>query len=225
MENEYEYPDYESPELAREEETPPPAGSRLLEKTAICLFAVLFAWGLFGTGWRPLDHARHYLSVALSVDYAGRIGRAGRSLVAGGQSGVLGIMARLRSWDGPGELQWPVDGTVVGSYGWRQDRVGRTFSGGIDLSARPGETVYAAAPGRVTRVVPLAGKQFGVTVEQNGWEVYYGLLEVVGVSIGDIVSAGQTLGRLSTTGPPLLRLELRIRNSQVDPMKYLPERT
>lgn len=216
---------YEEAPQEAQAEAPPNTGGRLLEKTFVCMLAIFFAWGALGMDWAPLSRARHYLSVALTVDYAGRIGEAGRTLVSGGKSGVEGIISRLRAWDGPGQLQWPVDGTVVGAYGWRQDRVGRTFSGGIDLAAGPGETVSAAAPGRVVRVLPLPGNKYGITVENGGWQVYYGLLEVVMVGVGDTVRAGQELGRLATTGPPLLRMELRIRNSQVDPLKYLPERT
>jgi murein DD-endopeptidase MepM/ murein hydrolase activator NlpD len=92
---------------------------------------------------------------------------------------------------------------------------------GVDLEARTGDQVVAAASGRVV----LAGPQgtLGLAVELdhgNGWATRYGHLSALSVEQGEQVNQGQPLGQAGATGRatgPHLHLEFRRHGEAVDP--------
>jgi len=99
------------------------------------------------------------------------------------------------------------------------------FHSGVDLKGEPGDVVRATAAGRVT----IAGYQggYGLLVEidhGNGLATRYGHLSAIEVSEGQIVTNGETVGRIGTTGRstgPHLHYEVRVANEPVDPQRYL----
>lgn len=69
---------------------------------------------------------------------------------------------------------------------------------GVDLSARPGQTVHAALPGRVTFVGRIAGR--GVVVVGHGsTRTTYEPVEGT-ATVGDAVASGAPLGQVEATG-------------------------
>ncbi|MGH9373614.1 MAG: peptidoglycan DD-metalloendopeptidase family protein [Vicinamibacterales bacterium] len=94
-------------------------------------------------------------------------------------------------------------GSITSSYGWRQDPfTGQaTFHRGIDVRATYGQEIQAAGEGRVI----FSGEQrgYGTTVvveHANGVQTRYAHLSATVVQQGDVVAAGQLLGRAGHSG-------------------------
>ena len=118
-------------------------------------------------------------------------------------------------------------GRVSSSYGWRSDPIkGRAkFHGGIDLAARYGTEVPAAAGGTV--VTADEQGSYGLTVvirHPNGFESRYAHLSSLDVREGDTVAQGQQVGRVGSTGRstgPHLHFEVTQAGRRVDPEQFV----
>jgi murein DD-endopeptidase MepM/ murein hydrolase activator NlpD len=101
------------------------------------------------------------------------------------------------------------------------------FHTGIDLAARMGTQVTAAAAGVV---VGVANTQVGygnyvIVAHGGGIMTLYGHLLETDVRVGDHVVRGQRVGLEGTSGMstgPHLHFELRVNDQVTDPMPYLP---
>jgi murein DD-endopeptidase MepM/ murein hydrolase activator NlpD len=101
------------------------------------------------------------------------------------------------------------------------------FHTGIDLAARIGTPVTAAAVGVV---VAVANTQVGygnyvIVAHGGGIMTLYGHLLETDVRVGDHVLRGQRVGLEGTSGMstgPHLHFELRVNDQVTDPMPYLP---
>ncbi|MEA2643395.1 MAG: hypothetical protein QOG08_421 [Chloroflexota bacterium] len=101
------------------------------------------------------------------------------------------------------------------------------FHTGIDLAARLGTPVTAAAIGVV---VAVANTQVGygnyvIVAHGGGIMTLYGHLLETDVRVGDHVARGQRVGLEGTSGMstgPHLHFELRVNDQVTDPMPYLP---
>lgn len=128
-------------------------------------------------------------------------------------------------WSGPFRL--PVAGRRTSPFGkYRRYSDGaRSHHTGLDLAARRGTPVSAAADG----VVLVAGWQvlFGNVVivhHGQGVSTSYNHLDAVEVAVGDEVVAGQVVGRLGSTGQstgPHLHWGLVVGGEAVDPDEWL----
>ena len=118
-------------------------------------------------------------------------------------------------------------GRVSSSYGWRSDpfRGQARFHGGIDLAARYGTQVPAAAAGTVVKAEDQGA--YGLTVvvrHDNGFESRYAHLSSLDVQAGDRVSQGQQVGRVGSTGRstgPHLHFEVTQAGRRVDPERFV----
>ncbi|MEK7612729.1 MAG: M23 family metallopeptidase [Patescibacteria group bacterium] len=111
-----------------------------------------------------------------------------------------GSTAAVRSAGGPpvaqGYYGWPVDGGVVtqGIHGYN----------GIDIGARTGTSIFAAAAGTV--IVARSGGYNGgygsyvVVKHDNGTQTLYAHASAVLVSVGEQVSKGQPIAKVGSTG-------------------------
>lgn len=87
-----------------------------------------------------------------------------------------------------------------------------------------GDTVVAAAAGKVSRVDNEGNVSYGRWVEINhgdGYTTRYAHLSVQSVSVGESVSAGQKIGEVGSTGGstgPHLHYELRHNGANIKPM-------
>ena len=129
------------------------------------------------------------------------------------------------------DLVPPVDGFSAGRitspYGLRGGAGGRGAESheGIDIKARPGETVRAAAAGTVV----FSGRQRGygnvVKIDHgNGFATVYAHLFYSSVRMGERVGAGDAIGRAGKRGRATgthLHFEVRYRGTPLDPMRYL----
>lgn len=131
-----------------------------------------------------------------------------------------------------GKLAWPLAGrgrrSVTSDFGYREDPVtgGRTFHKGIDVDGAREERVLAAANGEVVFSGRMSG--FGTVVmidHGNRLLTVYAHLSRAIVGLEDVVTRGQTLGYVGTSGRTTgshLHFEVRFRGVSVDPLDYLP---
>jgi murein DD-endopeptidase MepM/ murein hydrolase activator NlpD len=124
---------------------------------------------------------------------------------------------------------WPVVGPITSSFGERQDPFNGegAFHAGIDISTSFGQAVRATADGTVVTAGLTSGYGREVMVDHgHGIQTLYGHLSGFAVSQGEEVKRGQIIGYVGTSGRstgPHLHYEVRIRNTPVNPHKYLRE--
>lgn len=122
---------------------------------------------------------------------------------------------------GNGTLSWPLSNNKISSpYGTRS----RGFHSGIDLVAKTGTPVYAAAGGKVVLASWYAGYGNCIVVDHgNGTKTRYAHLSGYNVKVGDKVSRGQQVGRSGNTGNstgPHLHFEVIVNGSTRNPVNY-----
>lgn len=127
---------------------------------------------------------------------------------------------------------WPLQsgGVVTSEFGYRRHPITgrRSMHTGIDISARPGTPIMAMADG----LVVFAGRRpgYGNIVEirhGNGLETWYAHNRENRVKEGDLVSRGQVIGTVGSTGSstgPHVHFEVRRNGQPVNPRTYLNPR-
>ena len=128
-----------------------------------------------------------------------------------------------------GLIVFPVVSPKISSlFGNRQHPVlgHQLHHGGIDLAAPAKSHVRVVLDGRVVFAGPYAGYGKLVTVEHtNGRTTLYGHLSEITVNVGKIVSAGDVIGRVGSTGistGPHLHFEWRENGQVVNPLEVFP---
>ena len=126
----------------------------------------------------------------------------------------------------PPRFDWPLQGRVLAGFGAKP---GGRFNDGVDLEAKLGDPVRAAADG----IVAYAGNAlagFGnllLVKHADGWVSAYGHNAAMLVARGTRVTKGQVIARAGATGSvtaPQLHFELRRGRLAIDPQKILPSR-
>ena len=96
---------------------------------------------------------------------------------------------------------------------------------GLDFRGDTGEAIRVTAGGTVVSAGWSGGYGRMVEVDHgNGLSTRYGHLSEIDVKVGQTVKAGQTVGRMGSTGRstgPHLHYETRIDGEAVDPQKFL----
>jgi murein DD-endopeptidase MepM/ murein hydrolase activator NlpD len=124
---------------------------------------------------------------------------------------------------------WPVTGTITSSFGEREDPFNGegSFHSGIDIATAYGEPVRATADGMVLKAAFGNGYGREVLIDHgNGIQTLYGHLSGFAVTAGERVTRGQVIGYVGTSGRstgPHLHYEVRVRDTPVNPHKYLRE--
>ena len=123
----------------------------------------------------------------------------------------------------PIALAWPVEAPLGNGFGPR----GNHFHAGIDLLAKEGTTVRAAAPGRVAYAGRIDGGWGKLVVVAHARRVrtMYAHLSTVAVDVGERVTTGTRVGAVGSTGNatgPHLHFEVRLHGAAVDPSTALP---
>lgn len=122
---------------------------------------------------------------------------------------------------------WPVEGQITGSFGERIDPFNGegAFHSGVDISAGFGSPVMAPADGVVTFADFMGGYGRAVMVDHgHGISTRYGHLASFGVTAGQVIHRGDTIGYVGLSGRstgPHLHYEVRINDTPVNPYKYL----
>lgn len=128
-----------------------------------------------------------------------------------------------------GRLDWPVQGTLLYTFGKAQTENNTTIRwNGVGIKAPVGEPVRAVAAGRVVSVRQLGTYGLTVIVDHGGGDYsVYGSLSRADVHEQERVAKGQVLGGTGISDPDLpahLHFEIRHGGPAVDPATWLRER-
>jgi len=122
-------------------------------------------------------------------------------------------------------LRWPTKGTLTSRFGRRGSRM----HDGIDIGAKEGTPVYAAASGEVVysdQRLSGYGKLIIIRHSRDMFTAYAHNQRNL-VRKGDRVKGGDVIARVGKTGRasgPHLHFEVRRGSTPVDPLAYLPRR-
>ena len=115
---------------------------------------------------------------------------------------------------------WPTEGTML-------TRFDAGASKGIDIGGAIGQTIRAAAAGKVVyQGSGLRGYGRLIIIKHNAdFLSAYAHCEATFVKEGDVVKAGQKIADMGSTGTDRVKLhfEIRRRGVPVDPLQYLPK--
>ncbi|WP_254063810.1 M23 family metallopeptidase [Granulicella sp. S190] len=124
---------------------------------------------------------------------------------------------------------WPIMGPITSSFGQREDPIlgngEGEFHTGIDISAPNGIPIRATGDGVVSRAEISNGYGREVVIDHgHGVETVYGHMSGFACIAGQTVVRGQVIGYVGHSGRTTgshLHYEVRIRNTPVNPHKYL----
>jgi len=130
-----------------------------------------------------------------------------------------------------GKLLWPVaEGKMIRAFGPYEDKVTKTkvINNGIDIRVPAGEDVFSVGDGMVMFVEWYRTYGKTVMVDHGGGMIsMYTHLSEVYVDVGDMVSSGQTIALVGSTGSlegPMLHFEIRRQTRSVNPLTWLAKR-
>lgn len=122
---------------------------------------------------------------------------------------------------GSGEFIFPTSGTISSHFGTRWNRM----HNGLDIAGSTGTPIKAADEG----VVSYSGVMNGygniiIINHKNGYKTYYGHCSELYANEGDIVSKGDVIAAIGSTGNstgPHLHFEIRVDDTPVNPENYV----
>ena len=121
----------------------------------------------------------------------------------------------------------PISGVITSRYGHRSSPggIGSTNHKGMDISAKSGITIKAAATGTV-KFAGYKGSLGNLVIikSEKGIETYYGHCSKIYVKKGQKVTAGDKIAAVGQTGAatgPHLHLEIHVNGKVINPQKYL----
>lgn len=129
----------------------------------------------------------------------------------------------------------PTNGRLTSGYGWRNLGYGPEFHYGVDLANSAGTPIVAAADGVVSYAAPLSTYGNVIIITHSvGGQIYttvYAHLSSFSVSKGAVVSKGQQIGGMGSTGRAFgshLHFEIHTGTWQgqkagsLNPLRYIP---
>ena len=128
----------------------------------------------------------------------------GKSTAKGGKTTSTAIDETLSNnfAANKGRLPWPVEGTVIESYGQHYHPVYKNvklpFNNGVTLAVSRGAQAKAVFDGTVSQVVVIPGYNQCVLVQHGSYFTFYCKLKSVTVKAGEKVKTGQVLGTVDT---------------------------
>lgn len=150
------------------------------------------------------------------------------SSTASSSSDVMVNSAKATPEAKKGEFYWPVPGhhRITSPFGYRVHPIlgYKKLHTGIDISAPSGTPVIAAGSGTVIASRFMGGYGNCIMIDHGSKVSVYGHLSGRAVSVGQSVSAGQTIGYVGSTGMstgPHLHFEVRVNGSLQNPLNYL----
>lgn len=118
----------------------------------------------------------------------------------------------------------PVTGIITSRFGAVESIRDHTHQG-IDIGAPNGTKIKAAADGTVSFSGWYGGYgNLVIITHDNGVQTYYGHCSKLYASVGDVVTAGDVIALVGSTGQSTgdhLHFEIRKNGSQINPQKYL----
>ena len=125
---------------------------------------------------------------------------------------------------------WAHTGKINNEFGFRRNPFGGRsyeFHPGLDIDGERGESVFAPSSGTVTKAGYSGGYGNMIEIDHgNGITTRYGHLSKIEIEAGDVVTKGQLIGLIGSTGRstgPHLHYELRLNDRPIDPWHLLPQ--
>ena len=153
-------------------------------------------------------------------------GTTGKS--SGGKTTSTAVDEKLSSSfaSNKGRLPWPVEGTVIESYGQHYHPVYKNiklpFNNGVTLAVPRGAQAKAVFDGTVAQVVVIPGYNQCVLVQHGSYFTFYCKLKSVSVKAGQQVKTGQVLGTVDTiSGEDQFHFQLWKERSPQNPENWL----
>jgi septal ring factor EnvC (AmiA/AmiB activator) len=148
-----------------------------------------------------------------------------RAETRGGAAATVRSTSTIKTSD-YGQLDWPVDGPLVYSYGKAQTASNATIRwNGVGIRASVGTAVHAVAGGTVVSVGSLGTYGMTVIIEHGGGDYsIYGSLARADVRLRETVTKGAQIGTVGVSDPdlpPHLHFEIRHGGPAVDPASWL----
>jgi murein DD-endopeptidase MepM/ murein hydrolase activator NlpD len=128
---------------------------------------------------------------------------------------------------GTGSMMWPVNGPVISPFGYRIHPIlgYRKLHTGLDFGVGYGTPIHAADSGAVIYATWMGGYGNVIIIDHGrGISTLYGHQSSLAVGTGAVVTRGQVVGYVGSTGfstGPHLHFEVRVNGTPVDPMGYL----
>jgi murein DD-endopeptidase MepM/ murein hydrolase activator NlpD len=147
------------------------------------------------------------------------------------QSAELEAKLRNARWragaPGAGSWVWPTSGRITSSYGYRTHPIygGSRLHAGVDISGGWGQPIVAANAGLVISAY-CQGGGYGCRIvidHGGGLASLYAHQSSFAVAEGEVVTPGQTIGYVGSTGAstgPHLHFEIRRSGAPEDPMQH-----
>ncbi len=129
----------------------------------------------------------------------------------------------------PGAYQWPCPSStlVTSPYGYRVHPIQGTkkMHTGIDIGAKSGSSIVAAAGGTVIMAQYYGGYGNCIIIDHGGGvSTLYAHQSSMIAKVGQTVTAGQTIGKVGSTGNstgPHLHFEVRVNGNTQNPRNYV----
>ena len=147
---------------------------------------------------------------------------------AGGGGGGASVSTGAGAANATGSFMFP-----VASYVYISSRFGERIHpitgelknhNGMDIASNMGTTVYAADGGTVVLAEWYGGYGNCIMIDHgNGYKTLYGHLSYIGVSEGQAVYQGESIGQVGSTGNstgPHLHFEVYSNGSRIDPEQF-----
>jgi len=132
------------------------------------------------------------------------------------------VLKELRPAGRPVKKGW-----ISSDYGYRKDPFSgkKTFHHGVDIAGKKDSGVFAVASGIVTEAGKKGGYGYLVEIRHvDGYFTRYGHNSEIFVEVGDLVSKGDRIGSMGSTGRstgPHVHFEVAHNNKSVNPAKFL----
>ncbi len=151
-----------------------------------------------------------------------------RELIAAQKKDNINVAESGEFSDRMGQLTWPVkQGVIVNSFGEHRHPVLKNVTiknNGIDIRVTGTSDAFSVHNGTVSTVVAIPGLNKAVIIRHGKFLTVYGNLVDVFVSKGDIVSAGQSIGKIleeDSEMKDVLHFEIWEENTKLDPEQWL----
>lgn len=126
-----------------------------------------------------------------------------------------------------GRLPWPVEkGAITSEYGDQPHPVYKSVvihNNGIDITTESGASARAVFGGEVTQIQKISPLKIAVIVKHGDFFTIYQNLSSVSVTVGDKVSAKQSLGKIRTDaeGKTVLRFMISQNVTYTNPSQWI----
>ena len=148
-----------------------------------------------------------------------------KPVVYSGNNGAIGSSKNVNNSYNKVDLGIPLTTPVYGMISCRFGQQRGYYHTGLDIATSNGTPIQAAAAGTVT----YAGYHYSygnllIVNHANGVQTYYAHCSQLYVSVGSVVSQGQVIAAVGSTGNstgPHLHLEVRVNGTAQNPQYYL----